>query len=380
MNIAEIVANLNRTAEGENKISELSDVALSQLKSFKVKIDAHLDDYLSLKAAEAEKVTPEAKELIDHVKDLTVRGGKRIRAALLYYSYLAHGGRDKEEALKASMGMEMSETYLLTHDDIIDDDDLRRGGITIHADYEKICREKFGEKISPKHLGQSIAILAGDVACAYSNEIIAQAKFKDQYKVRALAELNKIYEREVFGETLDVLIEVKENPTKEDVLLIQQLKTAPYTFDSPMKLGAILAGANEHQIKSLETYTEPLGTAFQIQDDILGMFGSEDKTGKPIISDLREGKITLLILDALKDADKDQAEIIKKNLGNKKITHADLEEVKKVMINTGALKKSTQLAVRLATKSHDALLKMRLKKEGKDFLLGIAEYIVKREY
>lgn len=379
MSIAEIVASLSR-ADDESKMSELSEVALSQLKNFKEKIDTHLHDYLSEKSTEADKVAPEAKELIDHVKNLTLRGGKRIRAAIFYYSYLAHNGKDRDEAIKASMGMEMSETYLLTHDDIIDDDSLRRGGITIHADYEKICRERFGSRIPPKHFGQSIAIMAGDVACAFSNEIIAIAKFKDYYKIRALVELNKIYTREVFGETLDVLIEVKEDPTRDDVTLIQSLKTAPYTFDSPMKLGAILAGANENQIRALEAYTDPLGMAYQIQDDILGMFGSEEKTGKPTISDLREGKITLLILDALKASTPKQAEIIKRSLGNKKVTHAHLEEVKKVVIETGALRKSTQLAIKLATKGHDALEKMKLRKEGKDFLLGIAEYIVKREY
>ncbi len=379
MNIAEALANLTHTNE-EKKISALSEEAMLQLKAFKKEIDTRLDEYLTVKANEAKKISSEAEELIEHIKDLTLRGGKRIRAALLYYSYLAHGGSNKEEALKASMGMEMSETYLLTHDDIIDDDSLRRGGITIHADYQRICKERYNAKIDPLHFGRSIAIMAGDAACAFSNEIIAEANFKDKFKTRALLELNKIYAREVFGETLDILIEVKDKPTKEDVILIQQLKTAPYTFDSPMKLGAILAGASEAKIKLLESYTEPLGTAFQIQDDILGMFGSEEKTGKPTTSDLREGKITLLILDALKEANKTQKEIINKNLGNKKITYQDLEDVKKVVADTGALKKSIKLATKLAMEGHDALEKMKLKKEGKDFLLGIAEYIVKREY
>lgn len=355
--------------------------AKEQLGSFKKLLDVELDKFLSGKAERANKIAPEASELIEHIKDFTLRGGKRIRAALLFYSYLAHGGKNKPEGLQASMGMEMSETYLLIHDDIIDNDSLRRGGITPHTSYEQIYKKRFpGRHIDPKHFGTSMAILAGDLACAYMNELIVGTEFKKENKARAIQELSYILEREVFGETLDIVIELKDNPTKEDVTLVQQLKTAPYTFDSPMKLGAILAGANEKQIKILESYTVPLGTAFQIQDDILGMFGSEDKIGKPVISDLREGKITLLILDALEKANPVQEKKIRSCLGNKNVTKLDLEEVKQIIIDTGALDKSKNLAIQLANNAKQGLQDLKLKKEGKDFLLGIAQYMVNREY
>jgi geranylgeranyl diphosphate synthase type I len=222
--------------------------------------------------------------------------------------------------------------------------------------------------------------MAGDLACTYMNEIIVGTSFTSEYRARAIQELSLILEREVFGETLDIVIELKDNPTREDVILVQQLKTAPYTFDSPMKLGAILAGASEQQIKALESFTLSLGTAFQIQDDILGMFGSEDKTGKPIISDLREGKITLLILDALEKATPEQEKTIRSSLGNEKVTIEDLESVKKVITETGALDKSNNFAIELANQSKKILEGLDLKEEGKEFLLGIADYMIKREY
>jgi len=355
--------------------------AKEKLNEFKEKLDVELDKFLTLKVEEAKKIDPEAEILMEHVKELTLRGGKRIRAALLYYSYIAHGGKNLKQAMRAAMGMEMSETFLLTHDDILDQDDLRRGGITIHASYREICKKKFSKKsIDPAHFGRSMAIMAGDAAYALTNELIVTSDFKPKYQSRAIVELSQIIVREVYGEILDVLIEVKDNPTRDDVFLVQQLKTAPYTFDSPIKLGAILAGANEKRIKELEGYTVPLGTAYQIQDDMLGMFGSEDKTGKPVISDLREGKITLLILDALSHASMDQKRVIQEALGRKNVTVQDLKEVQKVIVETGAFDKSKVTAKELAKEGHRSLSKIKLKNPGKEFLLGIAEYIINRDY
>lgn len=354
--------------------------AKAKLGAFKKQHDAQLKKFLDIKLGEAKKISPHAYELMDHIVDLTLRGGKRIRAALLYYSYLAHGGRNKNEAMKASMAMELSETYLLIHDDIMDDDDLRRGGRTIHESYKELAEDKYHDKTNPKVFGDSLGILAGDISCALSNEIISSSKFKSEYLVNALNELNKIYVTEGYGQTLDIMSEIENHVTKDDVNLIQQLKTVPYTFDGPIKIGAMLAGANGSSLDILSRYSVPLGTAFQIQDDILGMFGSEEKLGKPVTSDLKEGKKTLLILEALSRADKSQKEIIELNLGNKKVTYNSLRQVRKVIKETGSLEESKSLAKQLVEEAINELDKMKLEKEGKDFLLNIAEYMIEREY
>lgn len=354
--------------------------AKTKLGAFKKQLDAHLKKYLDKKLDEAKKISPHAYELMDHIADLILRGGKRIRAALLYYSYLAHGGKNKNEAMKASMAMELSETYLLIHDDIMDNDDLRRGGRTIHESYKDLAEDKYHDKINSKVFGDSLGILAGDLACALSNQILADCKFKSGQISKALNELNKVYLLEMYGQTLDIMSEIENNITKDDVNLIQQLKTVPYTFDGPIKIGAILAGINGSSLDTLSRYSVPLGTAFQIQDDILGMFGTEEKLGKPVTSDLKEGKKTLLILEALSRADKSQKEIIELNLGNKKVTYNSLKQVRKVIQETGSLEESNLFAKRLVEEAINELNKMKLKKEGKDFLLNIAEYMIKREY
>jgi len=351
-----------------------------QLKDFKTRHDKELKKYFDLKLQEARSVSPLAEELAAQIADLSLRGGKRIRAALLYCSYLSHGGKDEEMAMQASLAMELSETYLLIHDDIMDDDSLRRGGTTIHHNYGKMAMKKYRRKVDPKQFGSSIAMCAGNIASAMSYEIISKLKCDEIHTNRVLRLLSEIYILENYGQSLDLFSQVREKMTHDDGIKVQELKTVPYTFDGPVKIGAILAGAGDDEIKKLESYTLPLGIAFQIQDDILGVFGSTEKTGKPIISDLKEGKKTLLILDALQVADKKQRKIIEHNLGNKWITKRGFEAVKKIIVDTGALEKSKKIAHDLAEKAEKAMVGLDLEKNGKKFLVDIADYIVNREY
>ena len=354
--------------------------AKEQLKQFKALLDPELEKYLNLKIKEAKKISPHAEELARHIYDLTMRGGKRIRPSLTYYSYIACGGKNLKDILCASMAIELSETYLLIHDDIMDNDSLRRGGMTIHESYLHTAEEKYSDSVNAKDFGQSMAINAGDLACAMSNEILAESKFKPALVNKAILEFNQIYTKEIYGQTLDVHSQLREDIKPEDVILTHQYKTVPYTFDGPIRIGAILAGADGKVLDKLSKYTVPLGTAFQIQDDILGMFGTEEKLGKPITSDLREGKKTLLIVDSLAVANKQQKEIINLNLGNLRASYAGLQSVRKVITDTGALEKSKELAEKLVAEAMEAIESVKLKKFGKEYLINLADYMIKREY
>lgn len=354
--------------------------AKEDLKKFKAEIDIELEKYFETKIKEASELSSYTKELIKHIADLSMRGGKRIRPALTYYSYLACGGKNRREILNASMAIELSETYLLIHDDVMDDDCFRRGGTTIHENYRQYAEEVGNHSVNVKNFGTAMGINAGDMACAMSNEILSNIRFNPKSILKAVAEFNNVYIKEIYGQSLDVISQLRDDLTPQDVILIHQYKTVPYTFDGPIKIGAILAGANSKMLDALSKYTVPLGTAFQIQDDILGMFGSEEKTGKSVVSDLREGKKTLLILNALEKADKLQKEIIDVNLGNKRASTAGLKAVRKIIEETGSLEESKKLAEKLVNDSISALEKIPLKKEGKDFLLGIADFMIKREY
>ena len=354
--------------------------AKETLKNFKGDVEKEIEKYFELKRKEASEISPHCKEMVDFVADMTLRGGKRVRAAILYYSYMAHGGKDKKAIMKVAVAMELMQTYLLIHDDIMDNDNLRRGGITVHKAYQSIGEERYPES-NTRHFGVSAGLLAGDLAGTMANEIMMQSGFEFSYLSKALNIFNTMYIKEYYGQLLDILSEMRNDVTKDEVILTHQLKTVPYTFDAPLKMGAVLAGADERELKKLDQYAIPLGTAFQIQDDILGLFGTQEKLGKPVASDLREGKRTLLILDAIDKGDKDQKGVIAMCLGNRRVNMGGLKAVRKVIEDTGALKKSQELAEKYVSDALAALSKNKnLDGEGKEFLLGIADYMVKREY
>lgn len=354
--------------------------AKETLKNFKGDVEKEIEKYFESKRKEANEISPHCKEMVDFIADMTLRGGKRVRAAILYYSYMAHGGKDKKAIMKVAVAMELMQTYLLIHDDIMDNDNLRRGGITVHKAYQSVGEERYPES-NARHFGVSAGLLAGDLAGTMANEIMMQSGFDFTYLSKALNIFNTMYIKEYYGQLLDILSEMRNDVTKDEVILTHQLKTVPYTFDAPLKMGAVLAGADERELKKLDQYAIPLGTAFQIQDDILGLFGTQEKLGKPVASDLREGKRTLLILDAIEKGDKDQKGVIAMCLGNRRVNMGGLKAVRKVIEDTGALGKSKELAEKYVDEALDALSKNKnLGGEGREFLLGIADYMVKREY
>lgn len=352
----------------------------NDLTVFKEKLDRELKKLLERKQAEVTRISPFLGQIMYQIKDLTMRGGKRIRPALLYYSYLAHGGEDQTQALRAAMAVELAETYLLIHDDIMDDDTLRRGGTTIHEHFTSLAWSDYRSKNNPADFGHSIAIIAGNVACALSNKVLASVKADPVRRIRMSEELNRVYEVEGYGQALDIFSSLRDDLTPKDVLTVYKLKTVPYTFDGPIKIGAIMAGADESKIKALEGYSYPLGIAFQIQDDILGMFGSEEKLGKPVTSDLKEGKKTLLMLETLTKADPRDQKILHKMLGNKRISVKDLVIARQIIEKTGSLERLRRQAEKMVKDSLKVVEKLELKIEGKEFLLSLADYMVKREY
>lgn len=348
------------------------------LENYKNLVEKELKLFFEDKLSKADLIDPSSKEMIELLKEYTLRGGKRIRAAFLYYSYRCFSKKNLKEIIKASMALELVQSYLLIHDDIMDNDNLRRNGPTLHISYENIAQARF-KKANSKHFGLSMAILAGDICAAFANEIITDLDVKEKYKVKALKALNHTVHKVIYGQVLDVLSELRRVDQK-DIEKIHKLKTATYTIEAPLHIGALLAGAKEKHLKTLSNYAVPLGKAFQIQDDILGMFGNEEKIGKPICSDLKEGKRTLLILKALENADAVQKIAILNALGTKRLTDLQINKVRKLIKQTGSLDYSKNLAAELIKKSKSSLKDAKLKKVGKDFLISIADYLEKREY
>ncbi len=353
--------------------------AILLLKEYKELVDKSLEDYFNQELEKAELVDSSAKEMLELIKEYTLRGGKRIRAALIYYGYRLFKDNKLDQVIKASMCIELIQSYLLIHDDIMDRDSLRRGKPTMHKMYEAYHTEE-NLKDNKEHFGASMAIIAGDICCHMANEILADINLEDRYKLAAIKHMNRLIMDVINGQALDVLSEVNDDTKVETVFKIHKLKTSRYTIEAPLVIGALLAGASKDDIETLSRYSVPLGQAFQIQDDILGVFGDEKNLGKPIGSDITEGKKTLLTLKAYEAADEEQKKRLDYCIGNKNITVQDIEDFKKIIEITGSKEYSLNIAKELIEKANKNLKELEANQEAKEFLIGIADYILRRDY
>lgn len=337
--------------------------AIDQLKKFKTKIDEELGKFLEEKLRESEKIDPEVKRLVEVIKDIVLRGGKRLRPAFVYFAYKACGGKKEKAIIYTSQAIEFLHTFALIHDDIIDKSEKRRGKPAVH-----------------QILGEPGTILAGDLCFVFADEIFTNSAFED----KIIREVQKIYdllrEEVVFGQYLDVLVAKEKTVAEEKIMKILEYKSGKYTIERPLHLGAALAEAPLKTFKVFSQYGIPLGIAFQIQDDILGMFGRSEESGKPVDSDLKEGKKTLLVVKALEALGGKEKENFLSLLGNPNCSFADLKWARKIIKATGALEYSQNLAKKLIQKAKTAIGGYSLEKEGKEYLLGIADYMLERRY
>ncbi len=350
--------------------------AYLKLKEYKKEIDVLLEDFLNKEVEFASQFGKITEDLCLGIKEFNLRGGKRIRPALVIEGYKCLKGDNLDEVKKASLSIELAEAYLLIHDDVIDNDDFRRGKPSFH----KVFESKMAGKPFASKYGESMAIVGGDICALFCTDAILNTNFPLDIKLKTVSLYNKIIRVVGYGQQLDIHYGYSQDATEKNILNVFRMKTAAYTIEGPLQLGVSLAGGTEEQISKMSEYGVPVGQAFQIQDDILGMFGDEKKLGKPADSDLKEGKRTLLILKALEQADENQKKMLLGALGNPNITDDIVEEVRDIIKETGSLEYSKKLAVDLANKGKQAIIDSDFREEGKDFLIGIADYLINRDF
>lgn len=353
----------------------------AELRAFKARLDPKIEAYFDTVLERAAKEDDLVSEALGHVKDLALSGGKRLRAAFMYYGYLAAGGQEEDKMLETTVSIELIHLFLLIHDDIIDRDGIRHGVPTLHRRYADFGRRYF-PVTDTEHFGNSIALIMGDMVSAFGNDIIFQSTFPKERIFEALSKLQQIISLTVVGQARDIYMEYKGEASEAEILKMYENKTAKYTVEGPLHLGAILAGADREVIEGLSGYAVPLGIAFQIQDDILGVFATSERLGKPIGSDIAEGKITLLVSRALRDGSRSQVKRLRELLGlGERLSDKDVEEFQNIIRETGALAGAKELAVRYIAEGRESLEAMREKLEPKayDFLVSVADFMASRD-
>ena len=325
--------------------------------------------YFAQKIKEAGKYSPLIKRFWVDLSDFS-QGGKKLRPFLIYLGSKVGGMQELSAILPLALAVELFHSFLLIQDDIIDKSELRRGKLAIHKRYEK----EYGE-----HYGLSQGVLIGDVAAMAAFELIYTSLISDPLKNAASGKFAKILLETVYGQAMDVY-NSHHLPSAGDIWQVVDLKTARYSFVGPLTLGALVSGASAKQIAALEDFGERVGRAFQIQDDILGIFGDEKVTGKSTLSDLREGKNTILIHRAKKMAKIDQKKQILKVWGRAKAGRAELAQIQKIIRESGALLKCEKEKAKLVEDAVHISEKISADLELVQIFAELANYSASRSF
>lgn len=333
------------------------------------KFAANLDKLYSLN-----KISP---LLTRNIQDFIVRPGKRTRPLLFIIGYMGFSKKHPTGLYRSSLSAELLHDFMLIHDDIIDKSDMRRNLPSMHAMLNNHLKEFKNIKFN----GQDLAIVAGDVLYAIAIDTFLSVKEKDSRKAKAL---KKFIEAAIYtgsGEFIELLYGTKdiEDITKEDIYKIYNYKTAYYTFACPLSIGAILAGASTKQINLLSKCGLYLGNAFQIQDDLLGMFCEEKKIGKSGLVDLQESKKTILIWHAYHNSPPENKSVIRDILTKKNICQGDLIKIRQIVTQSGAKTAAENEISSLINKSFVLISSCNMRTQYKKLLITYSKKILGEE-
>lgn len=344
------------------------------LAEIKNKIDRELTKFIQEIDADysLSKISP---LLFNSIKDFLLRDGKRIRPILFCVGYLGFTKKPALHLYKGALSWELLHDFLLVHDDIIDKSNIRRGGPAMHQMLNKYLK---GYK-NLKFNGQDLAIVIGDIMYAFAINALLSIKQKASRKEEAL---KKFIEATIYtgsGEFIELLygLENLEKIKKEQIYRIYDYKTAQYTFASPLATGAILAGEDKGQIDKLLKYGICLGRAFQIKDDILGLFSEERKIGKSMLSDLQEAKKTILIWYAYNNSTEENKSTIRMVFTKEKVNKTDLIKIRKLISKSGALDYAKREITVLASKAAILIASTAMYPRYKECLNAYAQKILK---
>jgi geranylgeranyl diphosphate synthase, type I len=338
-------------------------------------IDEALYAFVDTQRPELEAVSADLAPLLAALDSL-LSGGKRLRPAFCYWGWRGAGGDEMPELFTAAASLELLQAGALIHDDVMDGSDTRRGQPSAHRRFGALHGESrwLG---SAEAFGSGAAMLLGDVCLTWCDEMFQGSGLPDEALRRGRPIFDRMRTEVMCGQYLDLVGQARGplpdgQAMVEAALRIVRYKSAKYTVERPLQLGAALAGAGRRAIETLSAYGLPLGTAFQLRDDVLGVFGDPAETGKPAGDDLREGKRTVLVALTLRHADAAQAEVMEALLGDPGLNAAGVETLRSVIVDTGALDACERMIDRYAADAADALAAAPLTAEAHDALADLA--------
>ncbi|UUN26751.1 polyprenyl synthetase family protein [Streptomyces sp. FIT100] len=324
--------------------------------AIRAEVDAHLAGFLQDQAESA--CGGRLPTLVTDILARFLRGGKRLRPLLCTLGSLAAGGCVGPPVIAVAASLEMFHAFALIHDDVMDRSATRRGAPTVQQELAGHYLAQAPRRSGSRHIAQAAAfgnagaILIGDLALVWSVHMLAAAGLDAHRFARTRTVINEMHHDVIYGQWLDLHAVGGSDSDVETPLSVIRYKTAKYSVERPLHLGAVLADAPPAALKALTTYALPIGEAFQLRDDLLGVFGDPSVTGKPVTDDLREGRRTLLLATAHALADPDQRRILARHVGDPLLTEHGASAVRTVLNETGA---PEHVERRIATLRDEAL-------------------------
>jgi geranylgeranyl diphosphate synthase type I len=304
-------------------------------EDLRVRVQKQLDDFLSAQVPLLDDVSPDLGPLAESITDL-LRGGKRLRPAFAYWGWRGAGGADIEEAVRAATALELLQACALIHDDVMDGSDTRRGMPAAHRRFATLHRGNSWLG-SSEGFGVGAAILLGDLCLSWADELLLTSGLPAEALTRGKGVYDVMRTELMAGQYLDLLEQARGGGSEARAMRVVRYKSAKYTIERPLHLGAALAGAPDEVLVAYSGYGLPLGEAFQLRDDVLGVFGDPAQTGKPAGDDLREGKRTVLVAAAVDAASPAQAALLRRHLGDPTLDAEGVAALREVITETGAL-------------------------------------------
>lgn len=363
-------------------------------------VQANLDTFCQKQRTDFEAISADLIPVVDYTQSL-LQGGKRFRALFCYWAWRAclsdsayHQSeqeiKDSEEAIAGiAASLEMFHAAALVHDDLLDQSDTRRGAPAIHKRFETLHKEKSWAG-APERFGVAGSVLVGDLMLGWSSEIFGNALLHSPNREIESAcrdEFSLMRVEVMAGQYLDVLEEnaAATRPVSEGVGRAEKVilyKTAKYSIEAPLRIGAAFAGADPAKLSQFTQFGIPLGIAFQLRDDILGVFGDPSVTGKPAGDDLREGKRTVLValtLEALTERSPSMAESFEELLTSRELDNHQIAFMQKLIQDSDALAKTERMIVELGDRSLESLDAANLEESAKATLKALALKVISRD-
>ena len=346
------------------------------IADFRSRVSATVNRVIAEQTPLLHSVSSDLDPMISSVAGL-MQGGKRLRPAFAYWGFRAAGGADSAEAVAAATSLEFLQACALIHDDVMDGSDTRRGLPATHRIFESLHREEQWQG-SAEGFGVGAAILAGDLCLSWADELLFTSGMPHDALLRAKNIYDVMRTELMAGQYLDLLEQSRASADVDRIRNVIRYKSAKYTIERPLHMGAAMACASDDIMQSLTQYGLPLGEAFQLRDDVLGVFGNPDETGKPSGDDLREGKRTALIgftAEMSRDAD-----YVLQRLGVTTLSDDEILRMCDIITACGALDRVEELITEGREAALSALEKSNLTSESIHVLANLAVAATDRKF